>query len=185
MASVAVSPHIPARPAERFFRVSLFFFIFTAVGTLVSTGKLDPVTCVMAPAAMLFKGWRWWRGKLPEFSHRSATWMVIAYLAVFPVDVLFLSRGFVAGSTNPGLLAALLAAVHFLIYVMLVRLYSASTDRDALFLALLAFAAVLASSILTVDTSFLLLFFIFLLFAVATFLALELRRGAQGAILPL
>ena len=93
MASVAVSPHIPARPAERFFRVSLFFFIFTAVGTLVSTGKQDPVTCVMAPAAMLFKGWRWWRGKLPEFSHRSATWMVIGYLAIFPVDVLFLSRG--------------------------------------------------------------------------------------------
>jgi len=98
--------------------------------------------------------------------------------------VLFLSRAFVANSTNPGLLAALLAAVHFLVYVMLVRLYSASTDRDALFLALLAFAAILAASILSIDPSFLLLFFIFLLFGVATFIAMELRRGANGAITP-
>jgi len=184
MAASAVSPQAPTLPAERFFRGSLFFLVFSAVGALVSTGKLDAFTSVIAPLAMLYKGVRWWRGRPPEFSHHAATWLVIAYLGIFPLDAFFFSRAFVASSTNPALLAALLAAVHFLIYVMLVRLYSASTDRDALFLALLAFAAVLASSILTVDTSFLLLFFIFLLFAVATFLALELRRGAQGAILP-
>jgi protein-glutamine gamma-glutamyltransferase len=184
MASAAVSAQAPSLPAERFFRGSLFFLILSAVGALVGTGKLDAFTCIVAPAALLYKGVRWWRGKPPEVSHRTATWLVIAYLAVFPLDAFFFSRAFVATSTNPQLLAALLAAVHFLIYVMLVRLYSASTDRDALFLALLAFAAMLASSILTVDTSFLLLFFIFLLFAVATFLALELRRGARGAILP-
>jgi protein-glutamine gamma-glutamyltransferase len=184
MAASAVSAPAPTLPAERFFRGSLFFLILSAVGALVGTGKLDAFTCLVAPAAMLYKGVRWWRGKPPEFSHHAATWLVIAYLGIFPLDAFFFSRAFVASSTNPALLAALLAAVHFLIYVMLVRLYSASTDRDALFLALLAFAAILASSILTVDTSFLLLFFIFLLFAVATFLALELRRGAQGAILP-
>jgi transglutaminase-like putative cysteine protease len=134
--------------------------------------------------SVLIKGVRWWLGKPPELSHRAATWLVIGYLAVFPLDVLFFSRAFVASSTNPALLAALLAAVHFLLYVMIVRLYSASTDRDALFLALLTFAAMLASSILTVDTSFLLLFFVFLLFGVATFIAMELRRGATGAIMP-
>jgi hypothetical protein len=49
---------------------------------------------------------------------------------------------------------------------------------------MLAFAAVLASAVLTVDTTFLFLFFLFLLFAVATYTGLELRRGATGALLP-
>jgi transglutaminase-like putative cysteine protease len=110
--------------------------------------------------------------------------MVIAYIAFFPLDIFFFSRAMVANSTNPTLLAALLAAVHFLVFVMLVRLYSATTDRDALFLAMLAFAAVLASCILTVDTSFLILFFIFMLFGVAAFIGLEMRRSASGTLTP-
>jgi len=65
------------------------------------------------------------------------------------------------------LLAALLAAVHFLVFVIAGAAVQRDSDRDALFLAMLAFAAMLASCILTVDTSFLILFFIFLLFGVA------------------
>ena len=184
MASVPLSAKLPALPAERFFRASLYFLILTSVATLVSTGKLDLLTCVLAPLAMLYKGIRLWRGQPPELSHSTATWLVLAYLVFFPLDIFFLSRAIVANSTNPALLAALLAAVHFLVFVMLVRLYSATTDRDALFLAMLAFAAMLASCILTVDTSFLILFFIFLLFGVATFIGLEMRRSASGTLTP-
>src|SRR5467141_476837 len=183
-ASATLPAKLPALPAERFFHASMFFLILTALGTLVSTGKLDLVTCVLTPLAMLYKGIRLWRGQLPELSHGTATWLVIAYIAFFPLDIFFFSRAFVASSTNPALLAALLAAVHFLVFVMLVRLYSATTDRDALFLAMLAFAAMLASCILTVDTSFLILFFIFLLFGVASFIGLEMRRSATGTLTP-
>src|SRR5258708_20242499 len=79
---------------------------------------------------------------------------------------------------------AVWARVRFLVFVMLVRLDSATTDRDALFLAMLAFAAMLASCILTVDTSFLILFFIFMLFGVAAFIGLEMRRSASGTLTP-
>src|SRR5712675_1846030 len=182
MASATLPAKLPALPAERFFRASLFFLILTSVGTLVSTGKLDLLTCILAPLAMLYKGIRLWRGQPPELSHGTATWLVIAYIAFSPLDIFFFSRAFVANSTNPALLAALLGAVHFLLFVMLVRVYSATTDRDALFLAMLAFAAMLASSILTVDTSFLILFFIFMVFGVAAFIGLELRRAANGTI---
>src|ERR1700730_18036607 len=183
-ASASVSANLPALPAERFFRTSLFLLILTSIGTLVSTGKLDLLTCVVAPLAMVYKGVRLWRGQAPELSNTTATWLVIFYLGFFPLDIFFFSRAFVANSTNPALLAALLAAVHFLVFVLLVRLYSASTDRDALFLAMLAFTAMLASCILTVDTSFLILFFTFMLFGVATFIALEMRRGANGTQMP-
>jgi hypothetical protein len=184
MAASASVPSVAALPAERFFRTSLFLLMATAVATLVSTGKLDLVTMIVAPSAVLYKGLQWWRRRPAEIPQRIATRLVVAYLLVFPLDVLFLSRSFVAASPNPALYAALLGAVHFLLFVMLIRLYSATTDRDALFLTMLSFAAILASAVLTIDTTFLGLFFLFLLFGVATFVGLEMRRGSKGAIVP-
>ncbi len=184
MASTDTILRVPKLPAERFFQGSLLLFVFSSIVTLIATGKLDGFSCVLATLAMMYKGVRWWGQKPIELSHRTATVLVVSYLAVFPADILFFSRAFVATSTNPSLYAALLAAVHFLLFVMLVRLYSAATDRDAFFLAILAFSAILAAAILTVDTSFLVLFFIFLLFGVATFVGMEMRRGGRGAVAP-
>jgi hypothetical protein len=184
MAASASVTSVPTLPAERFFRTSLFLLMTTAVATLVSTGKLDLVTMIVAPSAVLYKGVRWWRRCPAEIPQRIATRLVVAYLVLFPLDVIFLSRTFVSASSNPALYAALLGAIHFLLFVMLIRLYSANTDRDALFLTMLSFAAILASAVLTIDTTFLGLFFLFLLFGVATFVGLEMRRGSKGAIAP-
>ncbi len=171
-------------PAEHFFRAALFFLVLTSVLTLVSTGKLDLLTTVVAPLAVLYKGFRWWRGYRPELTQTAATRLVLAYLFLFPIDALFISRNLVSGTVNIGLYAALLAAVHFLLFVTIVRLYSAATDRDAMFLVMLSFAAVLVSAVFTVDTNFFFLFVVFLLFAVSTFLSLEIRRAAMGADFP-
>jgi len=179
-----VSPSLLAKelPAERFFRASLFLLILTGVVCVIATGKLDLPSSVFVVAALLYKGHRWWNHQPSELSSRRATWLVTAYLAFFPIDIFVFSRMFTANSSNPALYAALIAAVHFLLFITLVRLYSATTDRDALFLSMLSFAAVLASAVLTVDTTFLILFFVYLLFAVGTFAALELRRGASDGI---
>jgi len=183
MASLIATP-ASSLPAERFYRTALFFLVLTSVMTLVATGKLDLFTTILAPGLVLYKGVRWWQGEPPELRQAVATRLVLAYLFVFPVDIFFFSR-FLAGDTpNPGLYAALLAAVHFLLFVTLVRFYSVATDRDAMFLSMLAFAGVLASAVFTVDTSFLIFFMIFLLFAVAVFVGLEIRRGATAAIFP-
>src|SRR6266699_3290502 len=171
-------------PAERFFRISLFLLLLTAILTLVGTGKIDLFASIVATFALLYRARRWWYGHEPELTSRTATFMLLCYLIFFPIDMFFVSRSLAANSPNPQLYAALISAVHFLIFVLLVRLYSARTDRDAHFLVMLAFAAVLASAVLTVDTTFLFLFFLFLLFAVATYAGLELRRGASGALIP-
>ncbi len=184
MAASIATPSDAALPAERFFRTSLSLLVLTSTVTLVSTGKLDIVSSFAAPLLVLCKGIRWWHGRPAELSHRAATFCVIAYLAFFPVDALFLSRFSVGSSSNPPLFAWLLASVHFLIFVSIVRFYSAVTDRDALFLSMLSFAGILAAAVLTVDTTFLILFFTFLLFGIATFVAMELRRGAAGAVSP-
>jgi protein-glutamine gamma-glutamyltransferase len=182
MSNTAIALPPAAMPADRFFRSALFFLIFTSVATLASTGHLDAFTSVVAPLAVLLKGFRLWSGRGPEVSHRLATVLVVAYLAIFPVDYLVFSRALAENGANPALYAALLATVHFLLFVLLVRLYSASTDRDALFLALLSFGGILAAATLTIDTYFLALFFLYMIFGVATFIGFEMRRGARGVL---
>lgn len=167
---------------RRHFEISLYFLLLTGVLTLVSTGKLDLVTMMVLPAAMLFKGYRWWHGHGPELSNRVATWMTVAYFIFFPFDLWVISRMLAAGSQSPGLYAALLATVHLMLFATIVRLYSAVTVRDYLFLTMMGFTSMLAAAILTVDTAFLAFFFIFLGLAVSTFVGLEMWRSAEGAV---
>jgi transglutaminase-like putative cysteine protease len=184
MAAAPTFTQDPTPTPERVFRLSLFFLLLISVSIVATTGKLDAFSSVCAVLLVMCKGFRLWLGKPAELNARPATLLVIAYLFFFPVDVTLFSRSFVASSSNPPLFAALVAVVHFLLFVMVVRLYSARTDRDALFLAMLSFAGVLAAAVLTVDTTFLLFFFLYLIFAVATFVSMELRRAGRGAIAP-
>jgi hypothetical protein len=183
-ASAGTSSAGPYSALGRYFEISLFLLLLVSVLTLVSTGKLDLVTIVLAPAALLFKGYRWWRGWVPAISHRVATFLVVIYFGWFPVDLWWVSRALAADAQNPALYAALLATVHLLLYAMVVRLFSARSTRDYLFLALLAFSAMLASAILTVDTTFLFFFLVFLALAISTFIGLEMRRSSEGAVHP-
>ncbi len=166
---------------ERYFEASLYLLLLVSVLTLVSTGKLDLVSIIVPPLALLIKGYRWWRGKSPELSHRAATWLVVGYFAFFPVDLWWISRALAAAAENPALYSALLASIHLMLFATIVRLFSARSTRDYLFLALLAFSAMLASAILTVDTAFLIFFLMFLVLCVSTFIGLEMRRSAEGA----
>jgi protein-glutamine gamma-glutamyltransferase len=167
---------------KRHFEISLYFLLLTGVLTLVSTGKLDLVSILVPPAALLFKGYRWWRGMGPELSNRVGGWITIAYFIFFPFDLWIISRALAADTQNPGLYGALLATIHLMLFAIIVRLYSASKTRDYLFLTLMAFTSMLASAILTVDTGFLAFFLLFMALAVSTFVGLEMWRSAQGAV---
>src|SRR5271156_6050319 len=178
----ASAPPLPA--VQRYFEVSLFLLVSTAIMAVVLTGKLDPVSLALPPIALAYKGFRIWRGRGPEISARVATWLVLAYFLFFPIDLWFLSRSLSAGAPNPALYAALLAAIHLMLFAALVRLYSARTNRDFAFLAMLAVTCMLASAILTVETTFLIALAVFLVLAVSTFVALEIRRSANDAVSP-
>ena len=180
----APAPALQKEAVQRYFEVSLYLLLLTSVLTLVSTGKLDLFSIFAAPAALLWKGWRWSRGRGAELSHRVATWLVGLYIVFFPIDLWVISRGLAAEAQSPALYGALLATVHLVLFALIVRLYSATTTRDYLFLALLSFAAMLAAAILTVDTAYLGFFFVYLVLAVSTFAGLEIRRAAEGAAAP-
>jgi len=169
---------------ERYFEVSLFFLVAIGLIAVISTGKLDPVSMLLPAAVVAWKGVRIFRHRGPEISPSAATGLVLAYFLFFPIDLWFISRSFATGAPNPALYAALLAAVHLMIFATLVRLLSARTQRDQMFLAMLAVTCMLASAILTVDTMFLVSLAIFLLISVSTFVGLEIRKSSAGAVTP-
>jgi protein-glutamine gamma-glutamyltransferase len=184
MSSSARASTLPVAAVQRYFEISLFLLVATGVVAIVSTGKLDWFSEIVPPAALAYKGIRLWRGRGPELSQRAATWIVFQYFLIFPLDLWFFSRQMAEGSPNPALYAALLAAIHLLLFAILIRLFSARTNRDYAFLAVLGVAAMLASAILTVETGFLIVLAVFLVLAVSTFVALEIRRSAVGAVSP-
>jgi transglutaminase-like putative cysteine protease len=71
--------------------------------------------------------------------------------------------------------------VHLALFGVVVRMFSLRRERDYVTLAILAFLMVLASSVLTVDSVFLLSFAVFMLMAIATFLLMEMRRSGHSA----
>jgi transglutaminase-like putative cysteine protease len=174
----------PVPAVQRYFEVSLFLLISTGILAVVTTGKLDPISLVAPPIALGYKGYRIWKRKGPEISVRFATELVLAYFLFFPLDLFFLSRSLADNAPNPALYSALLAAVHLMLFATLVRLYSARTNRDYAFLATLAVTCMLASAILTVETTFIIALAVFLVLAVSTFVALEIRRSATDAVSP-
>lgn len=178
----AHSGMLPA--VERYFEVSLYLLVAAGVLAIISTGKLDVFSTVAPAAALLYKGIRIHRGLGPELSSRAATWCVLGYFLFFPLDLWVLSRGLAVGAPNPPLYAALLSAIHLVIFATVIRLYSARTNRDFVFLAVLAVASMLVSAILTVETGFLIALAVFLVLSVSTFVALEIRRSAAGAVSP-
>src|SRR5579864_5810142 len=185
--ALSITPAVKAEPLpviQRYFELSLFLLVTTGILALVATGKLDMVTTTATLAALAYKSWSIARGRGPELTHRNATAFVLGYFVFFPVDLWVFSRDLAAAAPNPLLYAALLAAVHLLIFASIIRLYSSRTVRDYIFLALLAFAAMLASAILTVNTTFLIALAVFLLLAVSSFVGLEVRRSSEGAVFP-
>src|SRR5579863_8755135 len=184
MASSARVTMPPVAAVQRYFEISLYLLVATGVIAVISTGKLDWFSAVVPPIVLGYKGIRLWHGRAAELSQRTATWLGLAYFLVFPMDLWFYSRNLAGNAPNATLYAALLAAVHLLLFATLVRLLSARTNRDYAFLAVLAVAAMLASAILTVETGFLVALAVFLVLAVSTFVALEIRRSATGAVTP-
>ena len=156
---------------DRYFEFALYLLVVTGFGTLSSTGGLGPIPVVLVAGALLFRGYLLATGRVFLIPEGWTTFLTLIYLGFYLLDYMLLARGF------------LNATIHLVLFVMVVRLFSAQRDRDHYFLAVISFLMVLAASVLTVDSTFLLTFSLFLLTAVATFILMEMRRSAKVATL--
>jgi len=154
---------------QRYFEVALYLLVFTGFGTLASTGGLGIGAVLLVSVALLFRGYLLFQGRAWLIPERWTAFLTLGYVAFYLADYFLISGGF------------LNASVHLVLFVMVVRLFSAQRDRDFYFLSVIAFLMVLASAMLTVDSAFLLAFAIFLLMAVVCFILMEMRHISAKA----
>src|SRR6266496_1999360 len=154
---------------RRYLDVSLFLLIFTGFGTLASTGQLDSPTVALVSAALLYRGYVLARRHQVLLNARWTNLLTMGCVGFFIADEFLITKTF------------LQALVHLVLFVMLVRLFSAQSDRDHYLLAGLSFAMVLAAAVLTVDSTFLLALAGFVLVGVAAFMLMEMMHSAQRA----
>ncbi|MGH9514233.1 MAG: transglutaminase TgpA family protein [Terriglobales bacterium] len=156
-----------AAAIRRYFDVVLYLLIFTGFGTLASTGRLDLATVVLVTSALLYRGYVLALRREVLLSERWTNILTIACVGFYIADDFFISRAFLG------------ATVHLVLFVMLVRLFSAQRDRDHYFLAVLSFLMVLAAAVLTVDSMFLIALAGFVLLAVAAFVLMEMMHSLE------
>ncbi len=154
-----------AAAIRRYLDVSLFLLVFTGFGTLASTGRLDLPTVFLASGALLVRGFALARRRQVLLTERWTNLLTIGCVVFFIADEFVISRAFLG------------SLVHLVLFVMLVRLFSAQTDRDHFFLAGLSFAMVLAAAVLTVDSTFLVALAGFVLVATSTFILMEMMHA--------
>ncbi len=169
-----LSPTLPGKPTEsavieRYFEVSLYLLLVTGFVTLAGTGRLDVASVVFVTGALGARGWQLLQRREARIPESWTNYITIVYIAFYIADFLFLSGSFVT------------ATVHLVLFSMVVKIFSVQRDRDHMYLAVLAFLEVLAAAVLTVESTFLGAFGIFLLLAITTFASMEMKRSAARA----
>jgi len=158
-----------ANALQRYFEIALYLLVFTGFGTLVATGGLSIVTVLLVTAALLVRGYMLLARRPWLIPESWTAWLTLGYVAFYLADYFLISGGFLD------------ATVHLVLFVMVVRLFSARRDRDFYFLSVIAFLMVLSAALLTVDSVFLLSFAVFMLTAVVSFILMEMRHISAKA----
>ncbi len=160
---------------QRYFEVSLLLTLATGFITVTMTGKLDFVSTVVVSIALGVKLWSYSREADFSLSPRAVTRVSIFYIFFYALDFLIFSPG-------PGVLDRMLTAtVHLVLFTTVIKIFSARTNRDYGYLATLSFMMMLASAILTVSTTYLIFFTLYVICAISTFISYEIKRGMESA----
>jgi transglutaminase-like putative cysteine protease len=163
---------------QRYFEISLLLMLGTAFVTLATTGKLDLVSIVVVTGALLAKLSSYARDVDYSLSPRQVTHLAIFYIFFYGLDFLIFASG-------PGPLDRMLqATVHLILFVTVIKVFSARSHRDYAYLATLSFLMMLASAVLTVGANYLACFTLYMLFAISTFISYDIKRATEAARRP-
>jgi transglutaminase-like putative cysteine protease len=163
---------------QRYFETSLLLTLGTAFVTVATTGKLDLISVLVVSVALLIKLWSYLGERDVSLSPRTVTRLAVFYIFFYFLDFLIFSVG-------PSLMDSLLSAtVHLVLFLAVIKVFSARTYLDYAGLASLSFVIMLASAILTVSTVYLACFTFYVLFAISTFISYEIKRSMEGSRRP-
>lgn len=171
MESAADIPINTNSTMQREFEAAVCMLLAIGFATLACTGSLDLPTLLLASAGLLYRGYLIWQERQTLLSGFWTTALTLGCAAFYVADYVLISGSFIK------------ATVHLVLFVMLVRLFSAQKDRDYYFLAVLAFLMLLASAALTIGVTFFVGLAAFILTAVVTVIVMEMRHAANAAVL--
>jgi transglutaminase-like putative cysteine protease len=161
-----------ASQVDRFFELSLLGLLASGFLAVAGSGYLDVPTIVLTAAALSIRALLvagWIRFELPPLV---VTLITLAYIAFCPFDYFFVSRSFIP------------AAIHLVFFVAVVKILTARTDRDYLFLKVIAFLELLAACIVSASFNFFVFLLLFLILGVATFASSEIRQSRKRGYSP-
>jgi hypothetical protein len=156
-------------PVSLFFELSLIGMLASGFAGIVSSGYLDLPAVIVGAAALVLRLGQVVASAQWTIPNHWVTYATAGYLVFFWIDYRILSRDFLA------------ATVHMVIYLAVVKLFTARTPRDYSYLYLLAFLQIVAGAIMSANAAYFPALAFFLLFAVATFSCAEIRRSAAVA----
>jgi transglutaminase-like putative cysteine protease len=160
----AVSTSVTS-PVDKFFQFSLLGLLASGYLAVVGSGYLDVPTIVITAGALILRGLITAGVLRLEFPAGVVTAATLAYIAFYPIDYFFVSGAFIP------------SAVHLVFFVAVVKILSARTNRDYLFLKVIAFLELLAACVLSTSLNFFVFLLLFLILGVATFTSSEMRES--------
>ena len=150
---------------DAYFRFTAYGFISTAFAALVVTGQLDILSSCLYIAVLSTVVYRDFRGRgWLVLGERKWRLVALAYVPFFFLDVTLISK------------QRILALVHVTLFTSAAKLFQNKTDRDWVFLYLIAFFQMLLAAGLTFDAAFVAMLLAFTFFLVSTLAAFEIRR---------
>ncbi|HLG95079.1 MAG TPA: transglutaminaseTgpA domain-containing protein [Bryobacteraceae bacterium] len=154
-------------PVERFFEFALLGLLTSGFLAVAGSGYLDLPTMAATAAALAVRALLAAGAIRFELPPAIVTAATLAYIAFYPVDYFFISQNFIP------------AAVHLVFFVAVVKIVTGRTNRDYLFLKLIAFLELLAACVLSTHLNFFVFLLLFLVLGVATFASAELRQSRE------
>src|ERR1035438_2606012 len=152
---------------ERFFQFALLGLVASGYLAVAGSGYLDGPTMALTASGLVLRGLVVGGWVRLDLSGRMAALFGVGYVAFFAVDYFLLSRDF------------LFATVHLVFFLAVIKILTARTHRDDLFVAAIAFLALLAAAILSVNFNFFVFLALYLTFAIATLTSAEIRRSVE------
>lgn len=164
MPRAGINPHLSV---ERFFQLSVLGLVTSGYLAVAGSGYFDIPTIALTGFGLFLRAMLVTGILQFKISERLVTLLTLAYIAFYPLDYFFLSRGFLEST------------VHLVFYLAVMKVLTAHTNRDYLYTAVIAFLEILAAAILSANLSFLAFLGLYLLCAVAAFTSAEIRRAMQ------
>lgn len=173
MSATATVPRAPVpRVVDRFFEFSLLGMLAAGYFAVVGSGYLDWPTGTLTLLGLCLRGLMVAGVVQITFSNRLVAAITLGYIGFYPVDYFFISASF------------LTATVHLVCFLAVLKILTATTNRDYAYVKMIAVMELLAAAVLSASLSFFGYLALFLLCAVAAFSSGEVRRSAQlrGAV---